>query len=104
MKFTNFRVGQTYKRKSDGKIFKNDNDQFYVADERGVWEKTTDLNLSDAFVPVAAPNVTSYVLMYEKYKNGTIEERDRYFEKIFRGLVQALDELKKDGLIEKNEE
>lgn len=103
MKFTQLKNGQTYRRKTDDKIFKLDGDQYYVATEQGLWEKTEDLNLRDEFEPSAAPNVTSYNVMFHKYKNGTLEERQRYLDKIIQAAANALDVLIKKGILDEEE-
>jgi len=103
MKFTQLRNGQTYKRKADGKIFKIDNEEYYMATPQGLWVKTEDMSLKDEFEPSAGPNVTSYNVMFHKYKNGSLEERQRYLDRIISGAANALDILKSKGLLDEEE-
>jgi hypothetical protein len=100
MKFTQLKNEKTYRRKSDGKVFTVKNDHYYVANDQGVWEKTEDLNLKDDFEPCGAPDVSSYVIMYNKYKSGTIEEQQKYLDKIIRASAHALDALKNKGILD----
>jgi hypothetical protein len=97
IKFSNFRPNKMYRRKSDQAIFKLDdvNKVYFKADANGVWQHTEDLKLSDEFEVFSGMiAVDRFEDLFNKYKSGDIEHRNRYFDLLLLNMAKELDKLR----------
>lgn len=94
MKFTEFKNEEIYLRNTDKKHFKKNGNTFFTL-ESGEWIESEDLKLTDQFTVVHGdPSIVSLEHMYRKYKQGTLEDRDRNFDRLLVQLCREVDKLK----------
>lgn len=97
MKLTDFSNNVNYKRKSDGKIFKKENENYFVIENKK-WVLTEDLKISDVFEKTHEGNI-EYNLkeLYNLYKSTDITQRDRYLDRFMLEVARRLDGDENEG-------
>jgi len=87
---------KTYQRKEDGRFFKKVDTKYYVANDKGVWNETTDLSLKDEFNERQVNFKKSLQDLYKEYKTGEISVSGKAFDQLLLRLCELGDSLEKD--------
>jgi len=91
MKFTELKDGQIYERESDGLLFKKRGNTYFSANEGESFKETDEISLSDIFSPTSKMANDSLMDIFNTYKNGNIEEKQRAFDRLLLEIIKKVE-------------
>jgi hypothetical protein len=84
---------KTYQRKSDSRFFKKQENKYFIANDKGVWNETTDLSLNDEFIERPVNFKKSLKDLYKEYKTGEVSVSGKAFDQLLLRLCELGDEI-----------
>ena len=91
MKFSELKEGHIYERESDKLLFKKRGEKYYSAKEGENFKETDEVSLSDSFSITSKLANDSLMDIYNTWKNGNIEEKQRAFDRLLLGMINKLE-------------
>lgn len=91
MKFNELKAGKVYERESDGKLFKTVGTKFYCAEEGEIFKETEEISLSDVFKETHRVANDSLMEIYQTWKSGEIDEKQRAFDRLLLEMIKRLE-------------
>lgn len=91
MKFTELSEGKIYERESDGVLFKKVGERFLKAEEGETFKETDEISLSDKFSQTTKMANDSLIDIFNTYKNGNIEEKQRAFDRLLLEIIKKVE-------------